>query len=297
MAEHSAIEWTDATWNPVLGCDKISPGCKNCYAIRQVYRMAHNPNEKLRNANAGLSVIQGGMMNWTGVVRLIPDRLDIPLRTRKPKMYFVNSLSDLFHESLPDEDIDKVVTSMVAADWHTYQILTKRSDRMFRYFRSGRHDRGCGPNRADYHLGHSIWLGVSVEDRARKGRINHLRETPAAVRFLSLEPLLEDLGELDLRGIDWVIVGGESGPGARPMAPDWARSIRDQCTAAGVPYFFKQWGAFSPTFLSKRSVNVPIGDGTHHRMYRVPKAAAGRVLDGREWNEMPPGARVAEVAG
>jgi protein gp37 len=297
MSEHTEIQWTDATWNPCLGCSKISPGCKGCYAILDVHRMAGNPNPKIAAANAGLTIIEGGHPNWTGKVRLIPERLEIPLHWREPRRVFVNSLSDLFHENLPFEYIDEVVTSMVAADWHTYQILTKRSARMREYFSSGRHDNGVGPDRADYHLDQQIWLGVSVESRDYLSRIDDLRRTPATVRFLSLEPLLEDLGQLDLTGIHWVIVGGESGRDARPMAPEWARNIRDQCEAAGVPYFFKQWGGWSPVpvvGLNGRGVkyaDVPVGDGTHHRMLAVPKKKAGRLLDGRTWDEMPQGGR------
>lgn len=250
MSSISKIEWTDATWNPMLGCSKISPGCKGCYAINHVHRMAGNPNPKMSAANAGLTVIQNGHPNWTGKVRLIPERLSIPVRRLKPTTYFVNSLSDLFHESVPYRDIDRVFLAMAAANWHRFQILTKRSERMAAY---------------PQQFGLSgylpwVWLGVSVESREHLGRIDDLRRTPAAVRFLSLEPLLEDLGQLDLTGIHWVIVGGESGPGARPMHPDWVWNIRRQCYWAKVPFFFKQWGG---------------------------KKKAGRLLDGREWNEMP----------
>jgi len=207
--------------------------------------------------------------------------LDIPLRRRKPTTWFVNSMSDLFHENLSFEDIDKILTVMVAADQHVYQILTKRADRMLEYFGSGRHDGGNGPDRAAYHLDGKIWLGVSVENQETKWRIDRLRETPAALRFLSIEPLLEDIGTFDLSGISWVIVGGESGPGARPMHPDWARSVRDQCQAAGVAFFFKQWGEWSPF------TNYVASPESFGEMRRVGKKAAGAVLDGREWREMP----------
>jgi protein gp37 len=277
----SKIEWTDATWNPVVGCSKVSPGCKGCYAIKEVHRMAGNPNPKIRAANEGLTVIEGGHPNWTGKVRLIPERLEIPLRRRKPTRYFVNSLSDLFHQDLSFEEIRQVHFAMLRAHWHTYQILTKRSDRMAEYFRWWFGTDGELAQPAEW-----IWLGVSVESRDYLSRIDHLRKTPAAVRFLSLEPLLEDLGQLDLSGIDWVIVGGESGPGARPMHPEWVRSIRDQCVAAGAPFFFKQWGEWRPAVLMDGDGDYQYfrdGQGTR----KVGKKAAGRLLDGRTWDEMP----------
>ncbi len=302
MSQNSKIEWTDATWNVTLGCSKVSPGCKHCYAINHVHRMAGNPNKTTRAANQGLTIIEGGKPNWSGEVRLIPERLEIPLRRRKPTWYFVNALSDLFHESLTDEAIDQVFAVMALCPQHTFQVLTKRPQRMSRYFgtvhahglqrfddvRKWMHLISCKMKpEVDWPLG-NVWLGVSVEDRAHKSRIDILRETPAPVRFLSLEPLLEDLGELDLRGIDWVIVGGESGPGARPMNPDWARSIRDQCVAAGVPFFFKQWGEYVGTHIfDPEMVRVDSGLGYTTAMKPVGKKAAGSLLDGREWNEMP----------
>ena len=327
MSSNSKIAWTDATWNPVVGCSKVSPGCKHCYAINHVHRMAGNPNPKIAAANEGLTVIEGGYPNWTGKVRLIPERLSIPMKRRKPTRYFVNSLSDLFHKELPDEDIDKVVSVMALCPRHTFQILTKRSERMINYWCAAECTlRNAEVSAAAKTLSTSIrpfalpserifetrrialgeawkiyawplpnvWLGVSVESRKYLSRIDHLRQTPAAVRFLSLEPLLEDLGQLDLTGIDWVIVGGESGPGARPMHPDWVRSIRDQSVAAGVPFFFKQWGAYCPFPIiddKKRDnfVDVPVGDATHHRMFRVRKKWATCLLDGRTWDEMPSG--------
>ena len=297
MSANSNIEWTDDTWNPCLGCSKTSPGCKRCYAIREVHRMAGNPNPKIAAANAGLTIIQGGEPNWTGKVRLIPERLGIPLKRRKPTRHFVNSLSDLFHEELPDEAIDQVFGAMGLATRHTFQVLTKRAERMVRWFDSNpggtwdtSTDQRC-LTAAESLVGHRlgsfpfpmphVWLGVSVESRDYLSRIDDLRRTPAAVRFLSLEPLLEDLGNIGdyLRdrcpecgrfwkrgwhdcpnpvgcdghpsgGIDWVIVGGESGKGARPVHPDWVRSIRDQCIAAGVPFFFKQWGEWRDRRLS-----------------------------------------------
>lgn len=251
----TSIEWTDATWNPVTGCSKISPGCKNCYAERMAERLKAMGQKNYANGFE---------------LTLQPHMLDLPLHWKRPRMIFVNSMSDLFHKDVPFKYIDQVFTAMVAADWHTYQILTKRADRMHEYFRSGRHDNGNGPDRADYHLDGKIWLGVSVEDFPTwDARVHYLKDTPAAVRFISYEPALADLGSVDLEGIDWLIAGGESGPGARPMHPDWARSIRDQCQAAGVAFHFKQWGEWTP------------------HMHRVGKKAAGRLLDGCEWNEFP----------
>lgn len=237
---NSKIEWTDATWNPVRGCTKISPGCAHCYA------------ETLMERFRGVS---GHPFEHGFSVRLVPEKLEDPLRWTKPRRIFVNSLSDLFHENVPDEYIEQVCNVMLTANWHTYQVLTKRADRMAALVSGERRNAATAPH---------IWWGVSVEDR-RHGlpRIELLRAATTANAFISIEPLLEDLGPLDLSGIGWVIVGGESGPRARPMASNWVRSIRDQCLAARVPFFFKQWGG-------------------------VRKNEAGRLLDGREWNEHPP---------
>lgn len=239
MSVHSDIEWTDATWNPVRGCTKISPGCKYCYAERFAERfrgVKGHPFEK------GFDLV------------LVPTKLGEPLRWSKPRMIFVNSMSDLFHEGVPLGYIEKVVETMRLANWHTYQVLTKRSQRLRELL--------CGRFRTAATDAH-IWWGVSVEDR-KYGlpRIADLQATPAAVRFLSVEPLLEDLGKLPLRGISWVIVGGESGPGARPMKEEWVLSIREQCKAANVPFFFKQWGG-------------------------VRKKTAGRTLRGRTHDDFP----------
>ncbi len=230
----SKIEWTDATWNPVTGCNKISPGCKHCYAERLSKRLKATGMAKYRNGFA---------------VTLHPDTLDIPLRWRKPRSIFVNSMSDLFHVDVPDEFIAQVFDVMTRAHWHRFQVLTKRPERV-----ASLNAKLPWPNQ--------IWMGASVESQDYIHRIDLLRETDAAIKFLSLEPLLGPLPNLDLDGIDWVIVGGESGPGARPMEADWARDIRDQCQAAGVPFHFKQWGG-------------------------VFKKRHGRVLDGRTWDEMP----------
>ncbi len=230
----SKIEWTDATWNPVTGCNKVSPGCKFCYAERLSKRLKATGMAKYRNGFA---------------VTLHSDTLEIPLRWRKPRSIFVNSMSDLFHDEVPDDFIAAVFDVMARAHWHRYQVLTKRPERVVRL-----NSRLPWPAQ--------VWQGVSVENADYAHRIDALRETGAAVKFLSLEPLLGPLPNLDLSGIDWVIVGGESGPGARPMQPEWARDIRDQCVDAGVPFYFKQWGG-------------------------VFKKRNGRELDGRTWDEMP----------
>ncbi len=289
MSAKSKIEWTEATWNPMLGCSKISPGCRGCYAINHVHRMTGNPNAKIAAANAGLTVIQGGHPNWTGKVRLIESRLEIPLRNRKPTMYFVNSLSDMFHEDVADHEIGRVFGTMQFCRWHTFQVLTKRAERMERW-----HESNPPHTSERFEFLSNVWLGVSVESRAYLSRIDNLRRTPAAVRFLSIEPLLEDLGQIDFTGIHWVIVGGESGPNARPMHPDWARNIREQCIAARVPFFFKQWGAWAwhqGGYAGNRAMSdaATFVNGERFNAWMVPvgKKAAGRELDGRTWDEMP----------
>jgi protein gp37 len=240
MSEHSQIEWTDATWNPVRGCTAITPGCDHCYAETFA--------ERFRG-------VKGHPYEQGFDLRLVPEKLAEPLRWKTPKMIFVNSMSDLFHKDVPDDYVEAVCRVMERANWHTYQVLTKRSSRL-RNMLEGR-------LRFTSTLAH-IWWGVSVEDRAHGlPRVEHLREAPAALRFLSVEPLLEDLGSINLAGIHWVIVGGESGPGARPMHRDWVVALRDRCAAARVPFFFKQWG------------------GTR-------KSKAGRELDGRTYDELPP---------
>ncbi|MGH7815272.1 MAG: DUF5131 family protein [Candidatus Binataceae bacterium] len=239
MSANSSIEWTDATWNPVRGCTKISPGCKHCYAERFA--------ERFRG-------VKGHPFEQGFDLRLVPEKLNEPLRWRSPKMIFVNSMSDLFQDGVPARYIAEVGKVMEQANWHTYQVLTKRHERMNELL--SRQLRWMGD------LPH-VWYGVSVEDREYGlPRIAMLRRTPAKVRFLSIEPLLEDLGSLDLRGIDWVIVGGESGPGARPMDEKWVLSILRQCRVQKVPFFFKQWGG-------------------------VRKHETGRILNGREWNDLP----------
>jgi protein gp37 len=219
MSDRSAIEWTDATWNPVRGCTKVSPGCKHCYA--QTF------SERFRG-------VSGHPFEQGFDLRLVPHKLEEPLRWRRSRRIFVNSMSDLFQDGVPTEYIAKVGRVMERANWHTYQVLTKRPERMRELL-----SQELGWLTALRH----VWFGVSVEDR-RHGlpRIDVLRRTPASVRFLSIEPLLEELGEIDLSNVDWVIVGGESGPFARPMREEWVVSIRDQCRRAEVPFFFKQWG-------------------------------------------------------
>lgn len=238
MSDRSTIEWTDATWNPVTGCTKISRGCDNCYAERFSERFRDVPGHPFEN---GFDLT------------LRPKRLRQPLHWRRPRMIFVNSMSDLFHKEIPRAFVDEVFNTMERADWHIFQVLTKRSSLMRNYL-NARYSARRGPAH--------IWCGVSVEDRPATSRIDHLRSSAAGIRFLSVEPLLGSLGTIDLTGIDWVIVGGESGPCARPMLPDWVREVRDQCADQGAHFFFKQWGGFRPK-------------------------SGGRELDGREWNDLP----------
>ena len=234
MAQSSTIEWTDATWNPVTGCTKISPGCKNCYALRMANRLHAMGQPRYRN---GFSVT------------LQPDVLAQPRRWKVARNIFVNSMSDLFHDSVPFSYIEKVFREMERAHWHTFQVLTKRAERLREISR-------------DLPWPNNVWMGVSVESEEYVSRIRHLLAVPAATRFLSIEPLIGPLGRFPLKGIDWVIVGGESGPYSREMDVRWVRSIRDRCLAQSVPFFFKQWG------------------GTR-------KKTTGRVLDRRTWDEMP----------
>lgn len=239
MSEQSKIEWTDATWNPVRGCTKISPGCAHCYAETFA--------ERFRG-------VKGHPYEQGFDLRLVPEKLTEPLRWSTPRRVFVNSMSDLFHEEVPDEYVEAVVKVMAAANWHTYQVLTKRSDRMTRLLQTSLREYGG--------LDH-IWWGVSAEDRKHGlPRVRELQTAPVAVRFLSVEPLLEDIGRLPLKGIHWVIVGGESGPGARPMDEAWVKKIQSQCAKARVPFFFKQWGG-------------------------VQKRRTGRTLNGRTYDEFP----------
>jgi protein gp37 len=240
MSDHSRIEWTEATWNPVRGCTKISPGCKHCYAETFAERFRGVPSHPYEH---GFDL------------RLVPTKLKEPLLWPSPKVVFVNSMSDLFHELVPDEYIHTVAEVMKTASWHTFQVLTKRSERMSRLLQSKLRFAAELEN---------VWWGVSVENRTHGlPRINHLREIDCSVRFLSIEPLLEDLGEINLTRIDWVILGGESGPGARKMDVSWVDSIREQCSNAQIPFFFKQWGG-------------------------VQKKKFGRTLHGKTYDSMPP---------
>ena len=244
MADNSAIEWTDATWNPVTGCTKISAGCDNCYAERFAERFRGVPNHPFEN---GFDLT------------LRPERLEQPLAWRRPRMIFVNSMSDLFHKRVPQEFVERVFDTMELAHWHNFQVLTKRSSRM-RNFLNRRYKSRPPPNH--------IWFGVSVEDGTKLSRIRHLSAANAGVRFLSVEPIIGPMGAIDLTGIHWVILGGESGPGARPIKIEWAREVRDQCVAQNVAFFFKQWGGFRPK-------------------------SGGRLLDDVEWNEFPETANTA----
>ena len=242
MSTYSRIEWTEQTWNPTVGCTKVSPGCKNCYAEGMARRLKA----------MGLKGYENGFR-----LSLMPERLAEPLERRKPTVYFVNSMSDLFHEKVPFDYIARVFDAMERAHWHTFQVLTKRAERMAAFCA----DRRVPPN---------VWLGVSVENK-RHGvpRIGVLRGIDATIRFLSVEPLLEDVGRLDLAGIHWVIVGGESGARARPMRAEWADNVRRQCLDADVAFFFKQWGAWG-------------ADGQ-----KRSKKANGRSLNGQSWDAMP----------
>lgn len=234
MAKYSSIEWTESTWNPVTGCTKVSDGCKYCYAERIAKRLKAMNNPRYKNGFQ---------------VTIHEDLIRLPLSWKKPHMIFVNSMSDLFHENIPDDIIFEIFRTMNTANWHTFQILTKRSNRL----QDLSHTLPWTEN---------IWMGVTVENKNVTYRIDDLISTEAQVKFLSLEPLLGPIHDINLDGIDWVIVGGESGPNARPMKPKWAREIRDICSRSGTPFFFKQWGGFD-------------------------KKKNGRTLDGKIWDQQP----------
>jgi len=234
MAQKSKIEWTESTWNPVTGCTKISEGCRNCYAERMALRLKATGSPNYANGFQ---------------VTLHEHALEIPLRWKQPRTIFVNSMSDLFHKGVPFDFISQIFDVMRRASYHRFQILTKRSERLLELS-----DRLTWPG--------NVWMGVTVENADCTFRIDHLRQTDAAIKFISFEPLLSPIPNIDLEGIDWVIVGGESGPKSRPMEPQWATNIRDQSTAAGIPFFFKQWGG-------------------------INKKKAGRILDGSTWDDMP----------
>jgi protein gp37 len=347
MADGTAIEWTDATWNPLRGCTRVSEGCRNCYAEVMAARFS-GPGQWGEGLATMTRVHHSGKIDhrWTGKVVLVEQQLDQPLRWKRPRRIFVNSTSDLFHESVPDEWIDRIFAVMALAPQHTFQVLTKRPERMQQYLDCIDAEFHAGPDDLNERFGEhcvqlsgdpcaagwfedhvnwplpNVWLGTSIEDQATAdARIPHLLDTPAAVRFLSAEPLL---GPVDLTMVpshkiaptvtiminattgedgaggkrarlDWVIGGGESGPGARPMHADWARSLRDQCEAAGVAFFYKQAGEWLHETQATSDQWNPIGaaarnihlwdDGT--MSLRIGKKAAGRLLDGREWNQMP----------
>lgn len=234
MGDKSAIEWTDATWNPVTGCTKVSPGCRHCYAERLAHRLQAMGNPRYRNGFG---------------ITLHDDQVELPLRWRQPRRIFVNSMSDLFHDAVPEAFIARVFDVMARVHWHVFQVLTKRAERL----------AALAPR---LHWSPNVWQGVSVENAKYTARIPYLQTVPASIRFLSVEPLLGPIPHLPLKGIHWVIVGGESGPEHRPLDPAWVREIREQCRRAEVPFFFKQWGG------------------------RVAKSG-GRVLDGRTWDSVP----------
>lgn len=313
------IEWVRSpdgtqgkTWNVTLGCSKVSPGCDGCYAISVAHR-AMTP------AHKGLTFLSNHGPDWTGEVRCLPERLDIPLKRRKPTTWFVDSMSDLFHPEIDYGFITRVFGVMAASPRHTYQVLTKRPPRMAsivgdtegaagfeRMVRGEMEHSITGPELpstvwAGWPLP-NVWLGTSIESDRYTFRADHLRATPAAVRWLSLEPLLSPLPSLSLEGIDWIVVGGESGPKARPMHPDWVRDIRDRCVQAGIPFLLKQWGEWLPE--SQRPASPPPVSAWQSRRWvdsagndryttggaavrRVGKKAAGRELDGQVWDQMP----------
>lgn len=342
MGDRTRIEWTDATWNPIRGCSRVSEGCRHCYAERMAARFS-GPGQPY----GGLVRSTDHGPRWTGQVRLAEDVLDAPLHWRRPRRIFVNSMSDLFHPAVPDEWIDRIFAIMALCPQHIFQVLTKRPERMLRWFSTDPAPSlsriGAIQNHVDTYYARitpadrfgkagrtivaynwplpNVWLGVSVENQAAADeRIPYLLQTPAAVRFVSCEPLLGpirlerdwlrcpggaeyghgmSLTTVHAGGcckrhpkIDWIIVGGESGPGARPMHPDWVRSIRDQCQAAGVAFFFKQWGEYCyPSQMSSdtwQQVDMAINLGHHSDSpIRVGKRLAGALLDGREWREWP----------
>jgi len=327
----SKIEWTERTWNFLIGCNKVSAGCKNCYAIRMAYRLMHNP--KMQEKYSGVATkTAGGDLNWTGKINIDEERLLLPLQTKKPTTWFVNSMSDLFHEDVPFDVITQAFAIMAICYQHTFQILTKRVDRMQRYFDNKLLNEGIQSWARHYSARFGIeykktniplanvWLGVSVEDqKTADERIPLLLHIPAAVRWLSMEPLLGPvhINDYFFKGkihhhpdnskensvlnainalskcvnpnlksnIDWVVAGGESGPNARPMHPDWVRSIRDQCNAAGVSFFFKQWGEWMPCNEYESTIVIPGENAVHIK--KVGKKKAGRLLDGKLHDEYP----------
>lgn len=326
MGGQTGIEWTDATWNPVAGCTAVSPGCRNCYAARQALRLQANPQTQAKYAGTARKTADGRPV-FTGRVNLAEHVLDQPLSWQRPRRIFVNSMSDLFHPEVPDEWVDRIWAVMALSPRHTFQVLTKRPERMAAYLRNpDLQDRLNGAAVADTDREDmpstewplpNVWLGTSVEDQERaEERVPYLLRCPAAIRFLSCEPLLGPVeldydwlappnpdplplnGQFRLPGVQWVIAGGESGPRARPMDPDWARALRDQCRGARVFFFFKQWGAWVSELHPAADVATqetsaaftepgPDGDYAGLLVCRVGKKAAGRELDGRIWEETP----------
>jgi protein gp37 len=316
----TGIEWTDETWNPIVGCSLVSPGCTNCYAMKFAGRVLDKESSPALHYHGTTKTVNSHIV-WTGKVALAPDHiLTAPLRWKKPRKIFVNSMGDLFHESVPDEWIDKVFAVMALSPQHTFQVLTKRSKRMREYFATLYHTSPhisrvtefmwtLSKQRTDHINGgiplRNVWLGVSCEDETRADeRINDLLATPAAVRFVSAEPLLGPIDFsywlsvnrfLKIPKLDWIIAGGESGHGARPMHPDWVRSIRDQRESTGTAFFFKQWGEWklepadsgSEQWPAQWSGDAPPKKGDIATMVRIGKAKAGRLLDGKLHNQFP----------
>ncbi len=333
----SKIEWTGETWNPIVGCSIVSPGCTNCYAMKWAYARMDQPHNQFPHYRGTTTSSKAGGV-WSGKVAIAPEHILMkPLKRKAPRTWFVNSMGDLFHESVPDEWIDRVFAVMALAPQHTFQVLTKRSARMRQWFSHGERAHYVGlamlsisnttlpqGTRRILWPRPNVWIGVSAErQKEADERIPDLLATPAAVRFVSAEPLLGPIDFTSRRlwngrcdpcvddgpctagpvGLDWIIVGGESGHGARPMHPEWARSIRDQCIDAGVAFFFKQWGAWLPSndgvtftegadWASRHFPGRPVQhQSSGHTLVEVGKARAGRLLDGVQWDQMPGGAQ------
>jgi protein gp37 len=295
MGDKTGIEWTDATWNVIYGCSRVSPGCENCYAETFTHRFSGQKGHRME----GLTVLRKSGPSWTGKITLAPDRLDQPLRWQRPRMIFVNSLSDVFHKDVPFEFVAAMFGVMGLAQDHTFQILTKRHERMVEFYEwmvTASAKRNMTPFQfclrvmekkapditipGELYQGHvalnwpldNVWMGVSVEDQERcEERIPYLQQVPAAVRFLSMEPMVGEVNDLDLAGIHWVILGGESGPGSRPMNPEWVRYVRDRCDEEGVPFFMKQWGQHDADGIKAKSKkdNGCALDGIDHKEWPV----------------------------
>jgi protein gp37 len=321
MSKKTGIEWTDTTWNPIAGCFVASPGCKNCYAVEAAWRMMRHPNEKVASKYAGtVELNANGVKCWTGEVRLVERTLLEPTKERTPMRIFVNSMSDAFYEKLSDEQIAKIWAGMALAPWHDFQVLTKRAERMRDWLRDPRTPDLVAAEIARLEPGavlsawpvSNVWVGVSIEDQVRANeRLPSLLDCPAAVRFVSAEPLIrpvslmvaleqhggKNASDLASAGLHWVIVGGESGQDSRPMHPDWARSLRDECVGAGIKFFFKQVGEWSwerhsgDDYLCDGIMSdggrVSVGTPGSQTVVKVGTDKAGKLLDGREWQEFP----------